>query len=119
MRLLIFVFFAICLFGQDLKAQVVDMRAYSRQRGSRAYTPQTPIVKQRPARRMPVPVKKEEPSTAKETDQKIRQTGVKVFQEKDEEKVLNFNVENPEFDKLSDYKKQDLMNRISFEKNTD
>ena len=49
---------------------------------------------------------------------KIQQTGVKVFQEKDEDKVMNFNVENPEFDKLSDYKKQDLMKRISFKKNT-
>lgn len=32
---------------------------------------------------------------------------------------MNFNVENPEFDKLSNYKKQDLMKRISFKKNTD
>ncbi len=119
MRLSLFIFLGCLFFIQGVDAQVVDMRAFSRQRGSRAYKVKQPVIRQKPVRQMPVPVKKEDPLPAEEADQKIQQTGVKVFQEKDEDKVMNFNVENPEFDKLSDYKKQDLMNRISFEKNTD
>ena len=60
----------------------------------------------------------EKQSKSNEKD-KIQQTGVKIFQEKDESKVLNFDVKNPEFDKLSDIRKKDLTSRITFEKNTD
>ena len=72
-----------------------------------------------PAKNKAAPEKENAVPPAQEREQKIQQTGFKIFQEKDEDKVMNFNVENPEFDKLSDYKKQDLMKRISFKKNTD
>ena len=120
----VFIFCGFFLFGQDLYAQSFDMRAYSRQRGFKAYKvkPVAPVY--------PVPRVKEQPRQKNaeneetsvrpaEPENKIQQTGVKVFQEKDEAKVMNFDVKNPEFDKLSDYKKQDLMKRITFEQNTD
>ena len=124
MRLAMCIFLGICFFNQDVNAQVVDMRAYSRQRGFKAYSvPRQAYVP--PVRKVPQAQKRAEPEKenaappAAQPEHKIRQTGVKVFQEKDEDKVMNFDVKNPEFDKLSDYRKQDLMKRISFKKNTD
>ncbi len=124
MRLLIFTFLGICFFHQGVNAQVVDMRAYSRQRGFKAYSVRRqayvpPAVRAAPAKNKAAPEKENAVPPGQEQERKIQQTGVKVFQEKDEDKVMNFNVENPEFDKLSNYKKQDLMKRISFKKNTD
>lgn len=123
MRLAVFVLLWICFFNQEANAQVVDMRAYSRQRGFKAYSARqqayVPPVRRAPARNKAEPAEESAALPADRPEHKIQQTGVKVFQEKDEDKVMNFNVENPEFDKLSDYKKQDLMKRISFKKNTD
>lgn len=127
MRLLMFMFLGICFFNREAGAQAVDMRAYSRQRGFKAYSaPQQAYSAPKPAYvpsavrpRAQNPVEPVTENAAEPQERKIRQTGVKVFQEKDEDKVLNFNVENPEFDKLSEYKKQNLMKRITFEKNTD
>lgn len=119
--LLFMIFF---MWGTDVSAQVVDMRAYSRQRGFKAYSVRQqayvpPVRKTPPAQNRAEPAKENDAAPPAQPEHKIRQTGVKVFQEKDEDKVMNFDVENPEFDKLSDYKKQDLMKRISFKKNTD
>lgn len=124
MRLAVFVLLWICFFNQEANAQVVDMRAYSRQRGFKAYSVRQqayvpPVRKTPPAQNRAEPAKENDAAPPAQPEHKIRQTGVKVFQEKDEDKVMNFDVENPEFDKLSDYKKQDLMKRISFKKNTD
>ena len=123
MRLAVFVLLWICFFYQESNAQVVDMRAYSRQRGFKAYSVRQqayvpPVRRVTPARNKAEPAGNNAELSADRPKHKIQQKGVKVFQEKDEDKVMNFNVENPEFDKLSDYKKQDLMKRISFKKNT-
>ena len=113
-------------------AQVVDMRAYSRQRGFKAYQVPAPAAyakkTNRPAPSQAYGAPSQEKaasagggtssSVAKNGDgehEKIRQTGVKIFQEKDEDKVLNFDVENSEFKKLNKNQQQDLMKRISFE----
>ncbi len=48
--------------------------------------------------------------------QKIHQTGIKIFQEKDEDKVLNFTVDNPEFDRLSQTRQQDVLKRITIKR---
>lgn len=118
------------LFSISVSAQPFDVRAYSRQRGFKAYQPkpETVAVPRQPAFTAP----DETPDANADENQKdesfkpdrqqedkpskIQQTGIKVFQKKDEDKVLNFDVENPEFDKLSDKRKQDIMNRITFEK---
>lgn len=47
--------------------------------------------------------------------QEFKQTGTRQFRKEDEDKVLNFDVQNPEFDKLSDKQKADVMNRIKIE----
>lgn len=118
--LLFMIFF---IWGTDVSAQVVDMRAYSRQRGFKAYSVRqqayVPPVRREAAQNRAEPATENTASPVDRPEHKIQQTGIKVFQEKDEDKVMNFNVENPEFDKLSDYKKQDLMKRISFKNNTD
>lgn len=118
------------LFSIPVSAQPFDVRAYSRQRGFKAYQPkpETVAVPRQPAFTAPDETpdadvdenRKDEsfkPDLQEEDNpSKIQQTGIKVFQKKDEGKVLNFDVENPEFDKLSDKRKQDIMNRITFEK---
>lgn len=102
--------------------RVVDMRAYSRQRGYRPYQNSVPVRSAVIRRNVPpVIVKNEEDASFIEQEinpekqEKIRQTGLKIFQKKDENKVMNFNVENPEFRKLNKKQQQDLMNRITFE----
>ena len=117
-------FLGLFLFGQAADAEVFDMRACSRRRGFKPYTVKQAYVPPTRPRAVVEPVRhamsdsQSNSVNQSESERKIRQTGVKVFQEKDEAKVLNFKVENPEFDKLSDYKKQDLMQRISFQGNT-
>ena len=116
-------FFLIFVFTVGpLRAQVVDMRAYSRQRGYRPYQNSVPVRSAVIRRNVPpVIVKNEEDASFIEQEinpekqEKIRQTGLKIFQKKDENKVMNFNVENPEFRKLNKKQQQDLMNRITFE----
>ena len=118
--------FCMLVSGQA-SAQVVDMRAYSRQHGFKAYQAKT---LSSPVRKKSVPVKQEKTSvspqtasgqtettqTAARTEKKqLRQTGIKIFQEKDENKVMNFDVENPEFKKLNKEEQQDLLNRITIE----
>lgn len=118
-------FFSIFFFtvGQ-LCAQVVDMRAYSRQRGYSSYQNSVSVRSTVVRRNVQSDAVKNEGEEASFTGQeaanskkreKIRQTGLKIFQEKDENKVMNFNVENPEFRKLNKKQQQDLMNRITFE----
>ena len=122
-RFLLFFLLFFFTVGQ-LRAQVVDMRAYSRQRGYRSYQNSVPVrstVVRRNVQSDAVENEEEEDSfTGQEAAnpkkrEKIRQTGLKIFQEKDENKVMNFNVENPEFRKLNKKQQQDLMNRITFE----
>ena len=125
MRIYALIFFAGCFFAQCVNAQVVDMRAFSRQRGFKAYQAK-PTYAPAPKAVQSIMVhgqnrtdKADEKQAAFAEQDKIQQTGVKIFQEKDENKVLNFDVENPEFDKLSESRKKDLTSRITFEKNTD
>lgn len=122
-------FFVLCLlvltvFSNSVQAQVMDVRAFSRQRGFKAYQlrqPSSPVQRQ-----LNRNFKAEHASgrgektqniadTGNEQHEKIRQTGIKIFQEKDEGKVLNFDVENPEFKKLNESKKKDLVRRITIE----
>ena len=134
-----------CLFSAGLilfasvetaGAQVVDMRAYSRQRGFKAYQAPAPSAYRRnPARQRggspsasetsPVrvasaavsdsPQETSSGNASGRENEKIKQTGMKIFQEKDEDKVLNFDVENPEYKKLNKRQQQELMKRISYE----
>ena len=117
--------------AETVGAQVIDMRAYSRQRGFKAYQAPVPVV---PVKRMPRRSAAARPaddaqeesvsvtrgngaSDAEIADEqeKIQQTGLKIFQEKDEDKVLKFDVENPEFKKLNKSQQQSLVKRISYE----
>lgn len=104
------------------------MRAYSRRRGFKAYTAGQERTVQRPERkhvRQPAaqsgestqnaaaPQKKSPSSVQQRDGGRIHQTGVKIFQDKDEDKVLKFDVDNPEFDKLTKKQQDDVMRRIS------
>lgn len=46
----------------------------------------------------------------------IQQTGIKIFKPEDEHKVTNFDIENPEFDKLNQKEKEELLQRIIVDK---
>lgn len=112
-------------------AQMIDMRAYSRQHGFKAYQEKT----RHSVRGTRSAVKKEidgeqaetvpsekqsasgekKPTSSRSEKKSLRQTGIKIFQEKDESKVMNFDVENPEFKKLNKEERQDLLNRITIE----
>ncbi|MBR1778188.1 MAG: hypothetical protein IJ752_06360 [Alphaproteobacteria bacterium] len=122
------IFMMLVLFGSAASAQVIDVRAISRQRGFKAYQPSRQSPQYQPSRQRMAPVAKEEsvpPSEGEklsvsqnqpEKKQKqIHQTGIKIFQEKDEDKIMNFDVENPEFRKLNKKQQQDLLNRITIE----
>lgn len=133
-------FFSIVCFllfaSPPVFSQTVDMRALSLRRGYRAYhapsllmaapavvhksSPEGRAAEQR--QNIPPPSSEKEairelpPELSQGADaEKLRQTGVKIFQEKDEDKIMNFSVENPEFKKLNKKQQQDLLNRISFE----
>ena len=98
-------------------AQVVDMRAYSRQQGFKAYQKPSASAYRKTTPRQSAAARSKaeaqaqgEQTASAETNTfspedgntgKIQQTGLKIFQEKDEDKVLKFDVENPEFKKLS------------------
>lgn len=121
-----------CWQVSDAGAQVFDMRARSRRvmssgRCPNGVCPRPAAPAREYARPYAVPAD-ETPAALNENSlaargqgnqgqetKKISQTGIKIFQEKDEDKVLNFKVENPEFDKLNEKKKQDVMNRIVLE----
>ncbi|HBO59247.1 MAG TPA: hypothetical protein DD624_04995 [Alphaproteobacteria bacterium] len=114
------VLIAALLFCRCADAQMIDVRALS-YRGQQAY-PQGVAIPPRPktATSLPVPAKPH-PAEAKqpaaaESDNagNVRQKGLKIFKEEDENKVLNINVDNPEFDKLPDSRKQNILNRISY-----
>ncbi len=131
MKYLLFVFlFSIFANVSAVSAQVVDMRAYSRQRGLKSYYAKKPTAAKTNAAQQNVSqIRKKEMTkpqsadasqatsgdNAEKENEPIRQTGIKIFQEKDENKVLNFDVENPEFKKLNKKQQQDLLNRITFE----
>ncbi len=126
MRRFLLLLSGIVLFASVASAQVVDMRAYSRRRGFKAYTvkheqtqraerqyvrqPSAQTVQN--AQNAAVTPQKKQPA-AQSDNGRIRQTGVKIFQEKDEDKVLKFDVDNPEFDKLTKRQQDDVMSRIS------
>lgn len=110
---------AALLLSCAVQAQMVDVRARS-MRGRQAY-PQGVAVRPQPAA-----YSRSDSAVAPEWEsgrnadngnppQKVRQTGLKIFKEEDEGKVLNINVDNPEFDKLSDSRKQNILSRISYE----
>ena len=145
-----FFLFIMLFFCTQVFAQVVDMRAFSRQRGYRAYRAEQ-VLTPAPVRSYPVQRQAELPSRENQSEaipvsetparanhvsgnqafeasvpetasadsvdsRKIRQKGLKIFQEKDEDKVMNFVVENPEFKKLNKKQQQDLLNRIKYER---
>jgi len=132
-KIFLFVFFMLFTVAGQVRAQMMDMRAFSRQRGFKAYQAPVSAVKTETARSraprqyeeqniqpnaLPLP----EQNMAAENQEKqetspIRQKGFRIFQEKDEKKVMNFDVENPEFKKLNQQRQQDVLNRITFEKN--
>ena len=127
MRRFFFFFSGMVLFASVASAQVVDMRAYSRRRGFKPYTvkrEQTQRVERqyvRPssaqtgqnAQNAAASPQKKTPAAQQSDNSRIHQTGVKIFQEKDEDKVLKFDVDNPEFDKLTKRQQDDVMSRIS------
>ena len=138
-----FVFLIALFFGTQVCAQVVDMRAFSRQRGYKAYGGGAGIV--RPTVKNSVPAQGKRTIASAESasssaadsgtsagraekklaqyspdsdeEEAVRQKGLKVFREEDEDKVMNFVVENPDFKKLNKKQQQDLLKRIKYEKN--
>lgn len=119
-RMKYFLLFIFVLSAGQASAQTVDVRAISRQRGFKAY--QTPVRQAAPEQA--VLSRQESAFRQKNSEQNmpeesehpvIRQTGIRIFQKEDEGKVLNFDVENPEFKKLNKRQQQDLVNRITFE----
>ena len=118
------------------------MRAFSRQRGYKAYGGGAGVVQPAVKHSVPAQGKRtiasaENTSSAADSEasdsraekklahyspdsaeeETIRQTGLKVFRKEDEDKVMNFVVENPDFKKLNKKQQQDLLNRIKYEKN--
>lgn len=110
---------AVLLLSSVAEAQMVDVRARS-VRGRQAY-PHGVAVRPQPVASSgaSASVSRERESGRNADDgnppQKVRQTGLKIFKEEDEDKVLNINVDNPEFDKLSDARKRNILSRISYE----
>ena len=130
MKSFLFVSLILAIFPERAFAQVIDMRAASLQRGFKAYRVPVPAAQPEPALSNDSwPLREqtaqtELPSQSRhaalqsqsgETSSQIQQKGLKIFQEKDESKVMNFDVENPEFKKLNKQQQQDLLNRITFE----
>lgn len=127
MRRFLLLLSGIVLFASVASAQVIDMRAYSRRRGFKPYTvkrEQTQRVERQYVRPTPAQTGKnaqpaaaspqqKQPAAQSQDNGRIHQTGVKIFQEKDEDKVLKFDVDNPEFDKLTKRQQDDVMSRIS------
>ena len=125
MRFLFLLFLSFVVFSDPVRAQTFDVRAFSRQRGFKAYKAleKAPSHQQKDVRintEANQNIRQDEPNQGKivsQTNQgkKIQQSGIKIFQEKDENKVLNFDVENPEFKKLNEHRKKDLVQRITIE----
>ena len=120
------VFLSAMLFCFCAEERMVDLRARSMQ-GRQAH-PQGVAVRPKPVvyRRADAPQsaaaenQKAENSLVSlsaqsETQGGIKQTGLKIFKEEDEDKVLKIDVDNPEFDRLSDRRKQNILSRISYE----
>lgn len=119
------VFLSALLFCSCARAQMVDLRARSMQ-GRQAH-PQGVAVRPKPvvyrhaaASQSAAENQKAENAPASlsaqsETQGGIKQTGLKIFKEEDEDKVLKIDVDNPEFDRLSDRRKQNILSRISYE----
>ncbi len=119
------VFLSALLFCFCAEAQMVDLRARSMQGRQahpqgvavrpkpvyrRADAPQSVAAENQKAENSPVSL-----SAQSETQGGIKQTGLKIFKEEDEDKVLKIDVDNPEFDRLSDRRKQNILSRISYE----
>ena len=115
------------LVWTEASAQTADMRALSRRRGYAAYQPKQPAARRRITVERQAFAPPESNGQAEEYEradlkkddaskQKIHQTGIKIFQEKDEDKVLNFTVDNPEFDRLSQTRQQDVLKRITIKR---
>ncbi|MBO4643060.1 MAG: hypothetical protein J5716_00450 [Alphaproteobacteria bacterium] len=124
MKIFFLAFLTAFVFAGSAFAQVVDVRAASFRRGNKAYhapapaAVQTETVQPKAFRQNTEKNVRSDTSTQKQTKKeqtRIQQNGYKIFQEKDEDKVMNFNVDNPEFEKLSKHQQQDLLNRIKFE----
>lgn len=117
MRRFLLLLFGIFLFVTDASAQVVDMRAYSRRRGFKAYTVKRDKVRRSAGQNARTPQSAGDASQKALPDAQdgggIRQTGAKIFLEEDENKVLKFDAANPEFDKLTKKQQDNVMSRIS------
>lgn len=107
------------LFCRCAEAQMIDVRALS-YRGQQAY-PQGIAVPPRPKTAAPLPARTEKHQTAagekslatdRDNTGTVRQKGLKIF--KDEDQILKIDVDNPEFDKLPDSRKKNILNRISY-----
>lgn len=115
------VLIAALMFCRCADAQMIDVRALS-YRGQQAY-PQGIAIPPRPKTAVPLPVRTEkrqppagEKALATDTgnSESVRQKGLKIFKEEDENKILKIDVDNPEFDKLPDSRKKNILNRISY-----
>lgn len=113
------------LFCHCAAAQPIDLRARSL-RGAQAHpygVAVRPAAPQPSVYRSPVyrssAAQPEQTGTVADADGEngFQQTGLKIFKEEDEDKVLKLDVENPEFDRLSDAKKQSILNRITYKEN--
>ena len=125
MRVLFLLSLSFVVFSGSVRAQAFDIRAFSKQRGFKAYKVSEEAQSPR-QKNMQINAKANQNIWQNGTGQegsvsrmkqgkRIRQSGIKIFQEKDEEKVLNFDVENPEFKKLNEIQKKNLVQRIKIE----
>ena len=127
MKSFLFISLVLTVFCEQAFAQVMDMRAFSRQRGFRAYQAPAPEPVSESVYWQSEEDDQEEDSSpfqytelqeqTRKTSPQIQQKGLKIFQEKDEDKVMNFDIENPEFKKLNKQEQRDLLNRIRYEDN--
>lgn len=116
------VLIASLLFCRCAFAQMIDVRALS-YRGQQAY-PHGIVVPPRPKAAPVPPARTEKPRQAAENPslaekdadntENVRQKGLKIFKKEDEDKVLKIDVDNPEFDRLPDSRKKNILNRISY-----
>ena len=123
MRFFVVLILSFFVFAEPARSEMFDVRAFSRQRGFKAYRfrEETPSFRQNVVRsdERKNTTRYENNQTSSDSqktqEKKLHQTGIKIFQKKDENKVLNFDVENPEFKKLNKNQQRDLVNRITIE----
>lgn len=119
--------FFMILFSTSAAAQLIDLRARSVHTGGSHFA-HSPVQQYRPSPqgyyRVPQQAQQQAPQLALQSvplsmqnsvQAPLKQGKLKMFLPKDEARVLNFKIDNPDFDRLSNVKKQDILRRIIIE----